>query len=631
MSGICGFYYNRSRAPVNREHLWDLNNALHDRGPDSGGYYLDGNAGLAIRRLNAVDALAGEQPIQSEDEQIVLTCSGEIYNAFELRRTLESVGHSFRSNSDLECIVHGYEEWGDEVVDRLNGQFCFALWDERRRRLMLGRDCMGQRPMYWHYSTQGLVWSTELKPILRVPWVNAQVSPLALHHYLSLKYVPDPLTIIEGVHKLPPAHILVLEEQQEPKILRWWKVRFAPKVFGKANDHFREATVTFDSVVKRHLLSDSPMGVLLNGNVESSLLAAVAAQHSSQPLQTFSLTFPTHYSNDASWARRVSRYIASEHHEFPFVTDDLAGLVQRSIDVLPDPIGDSSIIPLYELTRQARQHVRLLLTSDGALETMAGTSRYTADILANIFSFFPRVVTHHLFPTMAALLPHAAWLPSERNPLLGAKRIAQALDLGPKASFLRWDDYFSHGQKLELYRPELADAFANVASTDLLQRVFDSADADRYLDQTLYTAQRSYLSGSILPQTESAAMAHALLSRSPFVDKQWVEWTARLPAECKQTLFHRKVLLRKAFQKKLPTALGNVNLEGLNVPMNHWLRRELRSWVQDQILGTHRLETWFRRPALERIVSDHIRGRRDNGEKVWLLAVLNRWLATAGI
>ena len=283
MCGICGHLTADPAEPADGELLRKLNSTIRHRGPDSDGYYVNGPVGLAISRLAIIDVTGGRQPIGNEDDSVVVVFNGEIYNFHELRAELEKHGHRFKTRSDTEVIVHGYEQWGDDVLHRLNGMFAIALWDERRRRLFLARDRTGKKPLYWHRSKRGLLWGSEAKALLAAPWVERRVNPLALHHYLTLQYVPDPLTIYQGMHRLPAAHKLVVEQGREPEISRWWQLEFEPKWRIDDGEAIEMARALLAAAVERRLISEVPLGAFLSGGIDSSTIVALMAENSSKP------------------------------------------------------------------------------------------------------------------------------------------------------------------------------------------------------------------------------------------------------------------------------------------------------------------------------------------------------------
>ena len=337
MCGICGQLCPDRERTVKRDLLQRMNSVIRHRGPDSEGYYAEDCVGLAISRLAIIDVAGGRQPISNEDGSVVVVFNGEIYNFRELRAKLQDAGHHFSTESDTEAIVHAYEEWGDEALHRLNGMFAIALWDKRRERLLLARDRMGKKPLYWHYSPQGLLWGSEAKAILAAPWVERRVNSLALHHYLTLQYIPDPLTIFDGVHRLPAAHKLVAERCGAPQVSRWWQLKFEPKWKISDEEAIEQARTLLGAAVERRLISEVPLGAFLSGGLDSSTVVALMAERTSQPVKTFSIGFEERRYSETHYARQIADRYGTDHHEFIFRSEDLTRVIEGSIVATDEP------------------------------------------------------------------------------------------------------------------------------------------------------------------------------------------------------------------------------------------------------------------------------------------------------
>jgi asparagine synthase (glutamine-hydrolysing) len=625
MCGICGQLTLDPGRSVDGELLRRLNSTIRHRGPDSEGYHVKGNIGLAISRLAIIDVAGGRQPIYNEDGSIVVVFNGEIYNFRELRADLQQRGHQFKTQSDTEAIVHGYEQWGDEVLPRLNGMFAIALWDEPRRRLLLARDRMGKKPLYWHQSKQGLLWGSEAKALLAAPWVERRVNPLALHHYLTLQYVPDPLTIFEGMQRLPAAHKLVVERGGEPKIARWWQLEFEPKWQIDDREAVERARALLAAAVERRLISEVPLGAFLSGGIDSSTIVALMAQRSGKPVQTFSIGFEEPKYSETHFARQVAEQYKTEHHEFVFNAKDLTRVIEESVTAADEPLADPAALPLLELSRQAKKSVTVALCGDGGDETLAGYRRYAIDGLLEPYSALPKWITQRAVPAMMRHVPEPSWIPEDRNPVTGLKRLGQFSATTPKASLVRWGSYFSHGEKLALYTDEWRDKFLHTDTSDWIAAAYDEAHASNRLDRTLYADHATYLSGDLLPKTDRMTMAHSIEARSPFLDVEWVEWTARLPERFKIRRLAGKWLLKAAFGELLPPAICARGKQGFGVPVGHWLKGELREWAKQRLLDNACLNAWFRPAAIRDFCSEHDGGIANHGKKLWALLIFAVW------
>jgi len=625
MCGICGHLHTDPARAVDRSLLERMNDAICHRGPDSDGLYVGGNVGLAMRRLAIIDLAGGDQPMSNEDGTIQLVFNGEIYNFQSLREELLQAGHRFATSSDTEVIVHAYEQWGDDALLRLQGMFALALWDARRERLLLARDRMGEKPLYWHHSSEGLLWGSEAKTLLAAPWVGRRVNPLALHHYLTLQYTPDPLTIYEGIHQLPAAYKLVVERGGAPRVSRWWQLDFEPKWDLSEPEVIEQARELLGRAVARQLIAEVPLGAFLSGGIDSSIIVALMAERLSTPVKTFSIGFDERHFSETHYARQIATRYSTDHHDFIFRPDDLVRVIEGVIGATDEPFADPAALPLYELARQTRRHVTVALTGDGGDETLAGYRRYALDGLLRPYSALPAWLTQRAVPAAAALLPEPSWIPEDRNPITGIKRLGQFSAITPKASLARWGSYFSDTQKWALYTGEWRDAIGSVASAGWIAAAYDQARASSLLDRTLYADHVTYLAGDLLPKTDRTTMAHSVEARAPFLDAAWVEWTARLPERYKVRGLKTKWLLTAAFADKLPPEIAGRGKQGFGVPVGYWLRHELRDWARERLIGNPALDTWFRPAEIQRLLDEHNGGRVNHGKRLWALLMFGVW------
>jgi len=624
--GICGLLRRERTEPVEQGLLERMAEAIRHRGPDDSGCYLQDGVGLAMRRLAIIDVAGGRQPIANEDGTVVIVFNGEIYNFRQLRAELEKAGHRFATRSDTEVIVHAYEQWGDAALNRLNGMFAIALWDGPRERLLLARDRMGKKPLYWHDSPQGLLWASEAKALLAVPWVERGVNPSALHHYLTLQYVPDPLTIYTGMYRLPAAHKLVVERGRPAQVSRWWQLQFEPKWDLAREEVIQQARQILGAAVQRRLISEVPLGAFLSGGIDSSIVVALMAEHLSEPVKTFSIGFAERRYSEAPYARQVAGCYGTDHHEFVFRPEDLLRTIEGTVAAMDEPFADPAALPLYDLARQARQYVTVALCGDGGDETLAGYRRYALDGLLRPYAALPSWLTQRAVPAVLRWLPDAGWLPEDRNPITGLKRLGQFSAVSPQASLVRWGSYFSHEEKMGLYTDRWREEFAQVDTAGWIAAAHDEAQAHDLLDRTLYADHVTYLSGDLLPKTDRVTMAHSLEARAPLLDLEWVEWTARLPRRYKVRGLQTKWLLKAAFADRLPADVRARGKQGFGVPVGPWLRCELRSWARAHLLENRALAEWFRPGPIQRLLDEHDSGRMNHGKRLWALLMFALWL-----
>lgn len=626
MCGICGHFRTTTDEPVDRLLMERMNETLQHRGPNSGGLYVDGPIGLAMRRLAIIDVAGGQQPISNEDETVWVVFNGEIYNFLEIRDDLLQRGHRFGTDSDTEVIVHAYEEWGDDAIVRFNGMFAFSLWDSRRQRLLLARDRMGQKPLYWHYSDHGLLWASEAKAILRAPWVERRINPQALHHYLTLQYTPDPLTIYQEIHQLPAAHKLVIERTGQPQLSQWWQLPFEPKHTMSEREIVAHAQDSLRRAVRRRLISEVPLGLFLSGGMDSSIIAALMAEETSAPVKTFSIGFEERFYSETRYARQVAERYQTEHYEFVFQPGDLIRVIEGVVESIDEPLADPAALPLYELARHTSKHVTVALCGDGGDETVAGYRRYALDGLMQPYAGLPSWLTQRVVPSIADHIPEPAWIPEDRNPITGLKRLGQFSATTPKASLVRWGSYFTHDDKLALYTDRWREELSVTYTADWIANAYDQAVANTLLDATLRADQVTYLAGDLLQKSDHTTMAHSIETRSPFLDPEWVEWTARLPAKYKVRWLTTKWLLRAAFADKLPKEVAARGKQGFSVPVGVWIKNELRDWTYARLIDNADLNEWFDPKAIRQILVEHESGNINHGKRIWALLLFAVWL-----
>lgn len=624
MCGICGII-QRAGESVERALLQEMNERLQHRGPDGDGFFVRENVGLAMRRLAIIDVAGGWQPIYNEDRSIVIVYNGEIYNFEALMLELENCGHHFATRCDTEVVVHAYEEWGDDALLKFNGMFAFALWDANKKRLLLARDRMGKKPLYWHHSAHGLIFGSELKALLAAPWVDRRVNAQALHHYLTLQYTPDPLTIFENIFQLPAAHKLVLENDTAPRVERWWQLEFEPKWKLAEQETVECARELLSAAVKRRLISEVPLGAFLSGGMDSSIVVALMAEHSSAPVKTFSIGFDEAQYSETRYARLIAERYHTEHHEFIFRPADLTRVIEGVARAADEPFADPAALPLYELARQTRQHVTVALCGDGGDETLAGYRRYVLDGWLRPYAAMPKWFTQQFIPSAAALLPEPWWLPEDSNPLTGLKKLGQFSAVTHKASLVRWGSYFTHAEKLALYTQAQRTELDCLDTSALIAATYDQARASSLLDRTLYADHITYLAGDLLPKTDRMAMAHSVEARAPLLDAEWVTWTARLPEAFKVRGAQTKWLLKRAFADKLPSEIRARGKRGFNVPIGLWLRDDLNVWARTKLVENRALDQWFNPDAIRTFFEEHSSGRVNHGKRLWALLMFAVW------
>lgn len=625
MCGICGYLYADRARPVDRTLLKRMNATIRHRGPDSDGFYVNGNVGLAMRRLAIIDLITGDQPLSNEDGTIWVIFNGEIYNHQELRPRLEAKGHTFRSNTDTEAIVHLYEEYGPACVDHLRGMFAFAIWDESRRRLLLARDRLGQKPLHYAEHDGALLFGSELKCILQYPGLPCKVDLEAIHHYLTLQYIPDPWTAFKGVRKLPPAHRLIWQDGRI-QIERYWDLEYEPKWELSGADLKQEIRETITEAVRIRLMSDVPLGAHLSGGIDSSIVVGLMAGMMDQPVKTFSIGFKEDAFSELPYARQVAQRFGTDHHEFilePDALDVLPKLVQH----FDEPFADPAAIPTWYLAQMTRQHVTVALNGDGSDEAFGGYQRYYGDLIADAYRLVPGFLRQGVFDRVLQALPVQTDRPMERSYIMALRQLAQAANISHAASVVRWGGYFNEAEKWALYNDDMRQAINGTASAALLEETFRRARYANRLDRTLYTDVHNYLPGALLPKVDRTTMAHSLEARSPFLDHKVMELAARLPARWKVRGQRTKRILREVFADLLPAAVEKRGKVGFSVPLGMWFRGPLYQPVIELLLAPDaRLRSYLRTDEVDRLIEKNRHSQADNGKRIWALLNLEIWL-----
>jgi asparagine synthase (glutamine-hydrolysing) len=611
MCGICGF---GGPLDLSENGLERMCEALVHRGPDDDGRFIEpGVVGLGFRRLSIIDLDHGNQPILNEDGRLAVTCNGEIYNFRELREELRAAGHEFRTGSDCEVIVHAYEESGDRFVERLQGMFAIALWDGVRRRLVLARDRLGVKPLYWARVGEGVLYGSEPGAILASGLVAPEMDNVALIDYLTLQYVSAPRSGFSGIQKLHPGERLVFEEG-EIRTERWWRI--PPPTPGRAPD-WTAALDETDSLLRTatesRLVSDVPLGAFLSGGVDSSLVVSYMAELKSE-VRTFSADFSLGEFSEGSYARRVAEVFGTRHTEFT-VEPDMIPTVTEIVRYLGEPFADSSAIPTFLLSRLTREHVTVALSGDGGDEAFGGYLRYVIADQSRRLGPLSRAVGT-LGQAMLPLVPPRHRARARRGFVTLARPERQ-----------RYSEMLSHFDPLAIAELCTADFLASAGDIDRAWRAMEPPlvppDANRYMRVDL----EHYLPGDILTKVDRMSMGNSLEVRSPLLDYRVQEYAAALPAGFKLSRGESKRLLKElAVARGVPREVVHRSKRGFAMPIGEWFRTDLRGWMEDILRdpGT-RDRGIFRAEAVDRLVDEHVTGRRHHGPCLWNLVMLELW------
>lgn len=646
MCGICG-KINFNSQPVEEALLKKMTGVLSHRGPDDEGIYLSDqqsaisgqprdrpSVGLGHRRLSIIDlSPLAHQPMSNEDGTVWIVYNGEIYNFPELRADLIGRGHTFRSKSDTETIIHLYEEYGAECLKYLRGMFAFALWDERDKSLFLARDRVGKKPLYYRHSDNTFVFASEIKAILQDENFSSKPDYTAIHHYLTYQDVPSPWTAFEGIKKLSPAHYLVLKNGKA-ELKRYWQLSYLPKhnlhslPFSKGKKGGFESALKAEIIerlkeaVRIRLISDVPLGAFLSGGIDSSATVALMSEMMNEPVKTFSIGFREKAFNELEYARTIARMFKTDHTEF-IVEPDATEILPRLIWHYNEPFADSSAVPSYYVSKLAREHVKVVLNGDGGDENFAGYGRYAANNFSlKMQKFFPSSVAKAVLPAVM-LLPHGK---DPDNFFWKLKRFLQEYVYPQEMRNAHWLSHFTTEMKAWLYTDDFLKKVSGADSFDLLMEKYASTDADNFLDKTLYADVAMYLPDDLLVKMDVASMANSLEARSPFLDHEFMEFAARIPAELKLKGKNTKYILKEALRGILPDEVLFREKMGFAVPIGRWFRNELKDMAYDTLLSEKAMQRgYFKKEAVKKILDEHVSGRWNWHNHIWNLLMLELW------
>jgi asparagine synthase (glutamine-hydrolysing) len=621
MCGICGQVRWDGGAP--KEALMAAMCAAQEhRGPDARGIHADDRAALGIQRLRVIDLETGDQPIFNEDRSVAVVLNGEIYNFRELRRQLRGAGHRFRTEGDTETIAHLYEEQGPDCVKSLEGMFGLAIWDARRGRLVLARDRVGKKPLFYSLRDGVLSFASELRALLQDPDIPRDVDFEALDAYLALRWIPAPLSAFEAVRKLPPASLLVLEDGRA-QIRRYWELDYGRSP-GSSDERelVEQLREELRAAVRKRMISDVPLGAFLSGGIDSSAVVAAMAEHSSEPVRTFSIGFDDKRYDELDQARLVAERFGTEHEEL-VVTPDAVEILPRIVSHYGEPFADSSAIPSFYLAEMASRSVTVALNGDGGDESFAGYSRYLANLALNRAARLPRSVLDSA-ARLEQAIPSSGRIDSPRSRL---GRATQAATLGPAARHASYLIQLDIHERRALYTPELRARLdgSDAANSAIAERWAASA-AGKPLDRMLDVDVGLYLPDDLLTKIDIATMAYSLEGRSPLLDHKLMEFAASLPPQMKIRGGQKKVALRAALRGWVPDAVLDAPKQGFVVPMAEWLRGDLRELAYDTLLDETAVgRGHFQPDAIRGLLDRHVSGREDRSRAIWSLLVLELW------
>ncbi len=623
MCGICGILYPDPRQRVERGTLSEMNRQIVHRGPDDDGFFVEGNIGLAMRRLSIIDIRTGHQPISNEDENIWIVYNGEIYNHRQLRADLEARGHRYRTKSDTETIIHLYEEYGRDCVNHLRGMFAFAIWDRRARRLFIARDRLGIKPLYYRYDGKTFLFGSEIKAILAYPAGKAEFNQGTLAEYLAFGYIAGPETMFAGVQKLLPGHTLELNESGELKVKSYWDLSVRPDTDHRPRSYYVKAyRELLEECVASHLMSDVPLGMFLSGGLDSSAVAALATKIRREPIETFSVGYGEEEYSELPYARQVAEHLGSKHHEVRLSRKEFFETLPQLIWHEDEPIAWPSSVSLYFVARLARKRVTVVLTGEGSDETLAGYTRYAWTLKNSRMDDVYRALT----PSFLRRLVRDG---------INASPLSAALHRKLEHTFLVRDG----ASWASFYFDNFYSAFSAAEQEELLSDRVKGSSGDAYagsmhywegssgdlLHRLLYTDIKTYLVELLMKQ-DQMSMAASIESRVPFLDHVLMEFTASIPAEHSIKGLAGKSILKSAIEDILPHSIVYRRKMGFPTPWAYWLAGPQLNDLERILLERRTLERGlFKEDVIRRLFADHRTRRRDHGNRIWRLLNLEIW------
>ncbi len=620
MCGIAGFVSREKDAPtVEREILLDkMCRIIEHRGPDEQGLRVEGRAALGMRRLSIIDLKGGQQPIYSEDANLVIVFNGEIYNYRELKAELEALGHRFKTNSDTETILLAYQEFGAACLEKLRGMFAFAIWNRREETLFIARDRVGKKPLFYALTEKGnFVFGSELKVLLAHGEIEKTVDCAALDAYLTFGYVPEEFCIFKTVRKLAPANYLIFKNG-EIETQKYWDFKYERITTIKSEaEYVEELRELLREAVKIRLISEVPLGAFLSGGVDSSAIVGIMAQLSDQPVKTFSIGFNEDSFNELKYARLAAKHFKTEHHEF-VVTPDLVGMIDELVWHFDEPFADPSSLPTFMVSKMAREYVTVVLSGDGGDELFAGYTRYVTDKKRGGLNKLPRTFRENLLKPLSENLPHGA---KGKNYLYNAS-------LGAVDRYIDSVSHFNGMQRKSLYKKEFLNALNGDfgAGEKSFRNIADRVATGNPIDTLLYLDSKTYLPSDILTKVDRMSMATSLEARVPLLDHKLIDFVMRIPPDLKLKGLETKYIFRKAVRGIVPDAILDRPKQGFGVPINEWINSHLRERIHETLFEKRTLERGYFEPKyIKTLLAEHSKERRDHSYALWVLFMLELW------
>jgi asparagine synthase (glutamine-hydrolysing) len=620
MCGICGIH---SSSGVQPDELNSMLKSITHRGPDDEGIYVDRCIGLGNRRLSIIDIAGGKQPLCNEDRTVWIVCNGEIYNYKQLRLELENKGHILRSLSDTEVILHLYEEYGLDFIHKLNGMFAFGLWDQRHQRLVLARDRIGQKPLYYSQDGERFLFGSEIKAILAASKDQRQIDYESLHHYLSLRFIPPPKTFFCNIYKLPPAHMLIFQDNQI-RINQYWQLSFNHKFDSNESELIEGLCHKLGETIHSHLVSDVPVGAFLSGGLDSSMIVAMLAKDFNIRPQTFAIGVAETDFNELPFAEMVAKDCQTEHHE-ECVAPDLIQLLPKMIWHLDEP-SDPIAACMFHAARLASKCVKVVLGGDGGDELFAGFDRYRGSGYIQAYRMIPEILRLKVLGPFLNSIPDSFTYKSLTQKMRWVHQLSMMPSPGKEYAEATCFFRFSHSDKKELFSVDLWSQVGHIDAADIIVGYYNDDKASDAVDRMLYADFMTRLPEHSLMLTDRMTMAHGLEARSPFLDHTLVEYMAAFPSSLKIRNGETKYILRKLAEGYLPRPIVQRQKQGFMFPVAYWFRNELYSFLREVLLNSHYVKQGiFQKTYIQTLLEEHKNHKTDHHVRLWMLLNLEIW------
>jgi len=615
MCGICGIYNAQSGEPVSAEILAHMTNSISHRGPDDSGSYLDDSMGLGFARLSIIDLSGGHQPMSNETGDIWLVFNGEIWNYQELRKELLEKGHQFRTNSDTETIVHAYEEYGIDCVARLHGMFAFAIWDARRRRLLLARDRAGKKPLYYTQLNGNLLFGSEIKSLLYHPDVKRKADTQALADFLSVRYVPGPATLFANIYKVLPGHWLLYENDTLREEC-YWDYAFGQTENRPIEEYMQGIRQHVHRAVEERMIADVPVGAFLSGGIDSSIVTGIMSQLTNKPIQTFAVGFDEEGYSELPYAKLAAEHFGTEHHELVVKSSDLAAYWPLLTWHRDEPVSEPSDLGVYLVSKLARKFVKVVLSGEGGDELFAGYPKYVVDWMARYYQIFPTPIRDNVITPLLEQLPY-----SMRKLKTAARNLSQPV---PQ----RWMSWFGifNGQLKEKILSDSIKSSIDIDSSRVFQRWLSNNPQRDNLSSMLYLDTKIWLPDNLLMKGDKMTMAASLEARMPLLDYHLTEYAASIPSNVKVKAFKAKYLFKRTYSDFLPEAILTRKKMGFNVPTGIWFREGQRNLITRLLLSERARDRGYLDDAfVAKLLRDHLDGKTNYQAQLFTLASLELW------